>query len=169
VIANTKWVAIGYKLGMADMLRTRDVKRLTGALGPDVMAEGFDPLVAAERVIAQGERTIGATLLDQHVVAGIGTIYMAESLFKWRVHPGRAAGAVPDVPGLLAYASKILRRSVEARSPTSSGDTRRGWTTKVHGREHLPCRICSTEIEVMRVGQPPFDRPAFYCPTCQKT
>ncbi|MDR1187187.1 MAG: hypothetical protein LBK95_07010 [Bifidobacteriaceae bacterium] len=167
VLANRSWVVIGHKLGMADLLRSRDLGRLTGRLGPDVMADGFDAGQAAEAVAAQGRRGIGATLLDQTVVAGIGTIYMAESLFAWRVRPDRAAASVPDVPGLLKQARRLLWRSVEARTPTATGLTGRGQTSQVHGREHLPCRRCSTPIRVMRVGSPPLDRPAFYCPTCQ--
>ncbi|MDR1823927.1 MAG: hypothetical protein LBR27_01075 [Bifidobacteriaceae bacterium] len=169
VVGTQKWVAIGHKLGMADLLRTRDVQRLLAPLGPDVMAPDFDPVDGAARVAAQGDRGIGATLLDQHVVAGIGTIYMAESLFHWRVRPDRPARTVPDLPGLLTYAGEILRRSVQARTPTATGNTAPGQAALVHGREHQPCRRCSTPIEVMRVGDPPFDRPAFFCPHCQPT
>ncbi|MDR1634389.1 MAG: hypothetical protein LBS27_05605 [Bifidobacteriaceae bacterium] len=167
VLANQSWVVIGQRLGMADLLRSRDLERLTGRLGPDVMAEDFDPDQAAGRVAAQGDRGIGTTLLDQTVVAGIGTIYMAESLFEWRVRPDRPANRVPDLPGLLAYARRLLWRSVNARTPTATGLTGRGQTSLAHGREHQPCRRCSTPIAVMRVGVPPLDRPAFYCPTCQ--
>jgi endonuclease-8 len=167
VLANQSWVVIGRRLGMADLLRTRDLGRLTGRLGPDVMAPDFDAAAAAARVAAQGQRGIGASLLDQTVVAGIGTIYMAESLFAWRVRPDRPAGAVPDLAGLLGEARRLLWRSAEARTPTATGLTGRGLTSLVHGRERLPCRRCSTPIAVMRVGAPPLDRPAFYCPACQ--
>ncbi|MCL1897274.1 MAG: Fpg/Nei family DNA glycosylase [Micrococcales bacterium] len=167
VIANQQWVAIGWLLGMADLLRTRDLPRLLGHLGPDVMADGFDAEQAATRVLAQGSRTIGATLLDQTVVTGIGTIYMAESLFRWRVRPDRPANQTPDVPGLLDYAASILHRSVAAEGPTATGLTTAGEITMVHGRQHMPCRLCQTPIEVMMVGLPPFDRPAWYCPACQ--
>jgi endonuclease-8 len=167
VLANAEWVAIGWRLGMADLLRTRDVERLTGPLGPDVMADGFDAAAAAERVLAEGRRPIGATLLDQSVVAGIGTIYMAESLHAWGVRPDRPAEQVPDVAGLLRHAAFLLRRSVEARTPTATGQTLAGQTSLVHGREKRPCRKCGTAIAVMRVGLAPYDRPAFYCPACQ--
>jgi endonuclease-8 len=167
VLANESWVAIGHRLGMADLLRTRDVARITGALGPDVMADGFDAAAAARRVLEQGNRKIGAVLLDQHVVVGIGTIYMAESLFAWRVRPDRPAAQVPDVEGLLTEARRLLKRSAAARTPTATGDRQKGRTSLVHGREHLPCRRCATPIAVMRVGVPPLDRPAFYCPSCQ--
>jgi endonuclease-8 len=169
VLANESWVGIGHRLGMADLLPTRDVERLTGALGPDLMADGFDAAAAARRILAQGRRGIGATLLDQRVVAGIGTIYMAESLFAWRVRPDRPAAAVPDPEGLLECARRLLLRSAAARTPTATGDAARGRTTLVHGRERQPCRRCASLIAVMRVGTPPLDRPAFYCPTCQPT
>ncbi|MDR2254068.1 MAG: hypothetical protein LBD97_09495 [Bifidobacteriaceae bacterium] len=166
-LANESWVAIGHRLGMADLLRTRDVGRLTGELGPDVMADGFDAAAAAARVRQQGKRSIGATLLDQRVVAGVGTIYMAESLFAWRVRPDRPADQVEDTAGLLTHARELLWRSAAARTPTATGETTKGRTSLVHGREHQPCRRCGTPIAMMRVGEPPLDRPAFYCPRCQ--
>ncbi|MDR3203090.1 MAG: hypothetical protein LBT54_08195 [Bifidobacteriaceae bacterium] len=167
VIANREWVAIGHKLGMADLVRTRDVGRLIGHLGPDVMAAGFDAGEAGRRITAQGGRGIGAVLLDQTVVAGIGTIYLAEGLFEWRVRPDRPARDVPDPAGLLRHIREILIRSAEARIASATGDPRPGFKTLAHGREHLPCRRCGTPIQVMRVNPPPFDRPAFYCPACQ--
>jgi endonuclease-8 len=167
VLGTEEWIAIGHRLGMADLVRTRDVRRLIGHLGPDIMADGFDAAGVGLAVAGQGERMIGATLLDQRVVAGIGTIYLAEGLFAWRVHPSRASQAVPDPAGLLLHIRSLLWRSVRARAGTATGDTRPGFTTLAHGREGRPCRRCRTPIQVMRVGVPPLDRPAFYCPTCQ--
>jgi len=167
VLANQQWVAIGWRLGMADWLRRRDLPRLLGHLGPDVMAENFNAKQAGQRLTAQGQRQIGAVLLDQTVVAGIGTIYMAESLFHHRVRPDRPACQVPNPAGLLDFAASILKRSVQAKGPTATGLTTAGQITLVHGRARQPCRVCGTPIEVMSVGQAPFDRPAYYCPVCQ--
>jgi endonuclease-8 len=167
VLANQRWVAIGHLLGMMDLVPTRDVGRLIGDLGPDVMAPDFDADSAGQRLSAQGDRPIGEVLLDQRVVAGIGTIYLAETLFAWRVRPDRPARQVPDPAGLLNQARHLLLRSVAARTGTATGDTRRGHTTLVHGRAGSPCRRCRTPIAVMAVGHPPYQRPGFYCPTCQ--
>ncbi|MDR0432531.1 MAG: hypothetical protein LBH48_04370 [Bifidobacteriaceae bacterium] len=167
VLVTNQWAAIGHKLGMADLVRTRDLRRLIGHLGQDIMADGFDAESAGQAIHAQGERTIGATLLDQTVVAGIGTIYLAEGLFAWRVRPDRPAQEVPDPSGLLRHIRELLWRSVGARTATATGNTTRGFTTLVHGRERKPCRQCTNPIKVMRVGKPPQDRPAFYCPVCQ--
>jgi endonuclease-8 len=167
VLVTEEWAAIGHKLGMADLVRTRDMRTLVGHLGQDIMADDFDADRAGQAIHAEGSRPIGATLLDQTVVAGIGTIYLAEGLFAWQVHPGRASDLVPDPSGLMRHIRELLWRSVRARTGTATGDTRRGFTTLAHGREHLPCRRCRTPIDVMRVGLPPMDRPAFYCPRCQ--
>ncbi|MCL2788267.1 MAG: Fpg/Nei family DNA glycosylase [Micrococcales bacterium] len=167
VLANEAWVVIGQKLGMADRIRTRDIRRLFAHLGPDVMADDFVAEEAGLRITAQGERTIGAVLLDQTVVAGIGTIFLAEGLWAWKVHPTRPARDVPDPAGLLAYIRSILWRSATSRQIGATGDPRPGHETEAHGREHLPCRRCATPIAVIRVGAPPYDRPAFHCPTCQ--
>jgi endonuclease-8 len=152
---------------MADLVRTRDVHQLIGHLGPDIMGNDFDAAATGAAVAAQGDRMIGSTLLDQRVVAGIGTIYLAEGLFAWKVRPSRASAQVPDPAGLLTLIRGLMWRSVRARSATATGDARRGHTTLAHGRERLPCRRCRTPIQVMRVGVAPLDRPAFYCPTCQ--
>jgi endonuclease-8 len=167
VLANREYVVIGDQLGMADLVRTRDAGRLVAHLGPDVMGDGFDAEAAGARLTAQGDRPIGAVLLDQTVVAGFGTIYLAETLWRWRVRPDRPACNVPDPVGLLEYGRQILWRSVKSRSATATGDMRPGYTTAVHGRAGQPCRRCGAPIAVMRVGAPPYDRPAYYCPTCQ--
>ncbi|MDR1151859.1 MAG: hypothetical protein LBK72_05185 [Bifidobacteriaceae bacterium] len=167
VLVTEDWAAIGHKVGMADLVRTRDVRGLIGHLGQDIMADDFDADRAGTAIHAQGDRPIGATLLDQRVVAGIGTIYLAEGLFAWRVRPSRPSRLVPDPSGLVGHIRELLWRSVHARTGTATGDTRHGFTTLAHGREHLPCRRCRTPIDVMRVGLPPLDRPAFYCPRCQ--
>ena len=167
VLANEAWVVIGTKLGMADLVRTRDVRRLLAHLGPDIMAEDFDPKEAGRRIAAQGNRAIGAVLLDQTVVAGVGTIYLAEGLWEWKVRPDRPACDVPDLAGLLEHIRSILWRSATARWIGPTSDPRPGFETNAHGRLHQPCRRCSTPIAVMRVEPPPFDRPAFHCPTCQ--
>ena len=57
---------------------------------------------------AQPGRTIGEALLDQRNLAGIGTIYRAETLFLRGVNPWRPVGEVPDLPGLVEMARRLL-------------------------------------------------------------
>src|SRR5690606_13617955 len=88
VLATTRWTCVGWRLGMLDLLRTRDEPHLLAHLGPDVLADDFpgDGLdEAVRRMREQGPRPLCDVLLDQGVVAGLGTIWMAESLYASRL------------------------------------------------------------------------------------
>lgn len=167
VLAGREWTCLGLRLGMVDVLRTRDESVVVGHLGPDVLAPDWDRERAVAHVRAEGGRAIGAVLLDQRVVAGLGTIYMAESLWAHGVSPWRAAAEVGDPGAVLDTARRLMQRSVTARTPTATGDLRPGRVSHVHGRAGLPCPRCGGPVAVRDVGEPPMTRPAFYCPVCQ--
>lgn len=167
VLATEQWTCLGYDLGMMDLVPTRDEHLVVGHLGPDVLAEDLDVAAAAARIVAQGDRGIGETLLDQTVVAGLGTIYMAETLWLNRVWPWAPAGGLGTVADdLVRTARRIMQRSVAARTPTATGDLRR--TSNVHSRERMPCPRCGTPIVRSEVGRAPTARQVFYCPACQR-
>lgn len=171
VLGTAVWTAVGDRLGMLDVVPTRDAASLIAHLGPDILAPQFpvDGLpVALDRFSDHREVPVGEVLLDQRVVAGIGTIYMAESLFARRLWPWTPAGAVEDPASLLMTARALMERSVESVTPTATGEGGRGLTTWVHGRSGRPCRRCGTPVVVGEVRQAPMQRPAFYCPTCQR-
>ena len=84
VLANARWTAVGYRLGMLDVIATRDEHVLLGHLGPDILAEGFESAGLAEaldRLRTQGAVPVCDALLDQRIVAGIGTI---SPTFAWQ-------------------------------------------------------------------------------------
>jgi endonuclease-8 len=170
VLANDRWTAVGNALGMLDVVATRDERRLIAHLGPDVLADDFPEAGLAEglaRLAAQGLRPVAESLLDQRVVAGLGTIFTAESLFARGTWPWTPSADLADSRELLLTARRLLRRSVAARVPGTTGEVGRGRTTWVHGRERMPCRRCGTPIAVGQAGDPPMQRPIFFCPRCQ--
>lgn len=167
VLVGSRWTCVGLRLGMMDVVRTRDEHVLVGHLGPDVLAPEWDLERAVGNVRAQGDRGIGETLLDQRVVAGLGTIYMAESLWAHGISPWAPASAVADPAVLLSTARRLMQRSVAARTPTATGDVRPGRESHVHGRAGRPCPRCGATIAVADVGTAPTARPAFHCPDCQ--
>lgn len=167
VLATAAWTCVGSDLGMLDLVRTRDERRLIAHLGPDLMAPQPDLEQAAVNLLAQGERGVGEVLLDQRVAAGIGTIYMAEALWTHHVSPWLPAGQVPDARELYATASFLMRRGAGARELTATGHLGQGLRTHVHDRAGRPCRRCGAAIAVADVGIAPQARPAFYCPRCQ--
>ena len=75
---------------------------MIGHLGPDLLGETVDADEALRRWAARGATPVAEVLLDQQVVAGIGTIFAAESLFAERIWPWTPADAVADPSRLLA-------------------------------------------------------------------
>ncbi|NMR19530.1 Fpg/Nei family DNA glycosylase [Cellulomonas fimi] len=170
VLGEPTWTAVGDRIGMLDVVATRDEHLLLGHLGPDVLAPDFPEVGLAEaltRFESRGATPIAEVLLDQRVAAGIGTIYAAESLFLGRLWPWTPADEVPDPAAVLLTARTLMARSVASRTPTATGEGGRGMTSLVHGRTNRPCRRCGTPIAVGRAFEPPKDRPIFYCPRCQ--
>ena len=169
VLATPVWTCVGEQLGMLTVLRTAEEKRLLARLGPNLMAVGQDLEAALDLAAAnfcrQRGRSVGEVLLDQTVAAGIGTIYLAETLWRHRISPWRGVQQVPDPRAVYATAAALMRRSADAPMLTATGSRER--TTHVHGRDQLACDRCGQQIAVAPIGPPGKERPAFHCPTCQ--
>jgi endonuclease VIII len=170
VLATDRWTCVGRRLGMLDLLRTRDEPRLLAHLGPDVLGDGFASeglAVGLHRLEDHGARPWCDVLLDQRVVAGLGTIWMAETLFALRLHPWTPVGALE--PGarrdVLTTARRLMGRSVDIGRSRGLHQVPRA----VHGRLGQPCRRCRTPVAVGQANEPPYERPVFWCPTCQAT
>jgi endonuclease-8 len=135
-------------------LNARAVRRV----GPDILAEppDFDRMLAGFRR-ADPRRAVGEALLDQRLVAGIGNVWKAESLWRARVSPWRPLGAVSDdeLRRVLIEAARLMRRSVE------TGREERA----VYRGAGRPCPRCQTLIESW--GQGDDNRTAYWCPSCQ--
>lgn len=184
VLGTDAWIASGIWLGMLDLVPAVTEHQLIAHLGPDVMSPGPDTIATgAERIAGWPDRQIGAALLDQRGVAGIGTIFMAESLFLQAVSPWTPVREV-DLPPLLERARTLLVAAARGPGSNTTGMTGYRRTSYVHGRKGLPCHRCGGLVRVAGVGGPAsisdeeqsgsgrqaqagFERPAFYCPTCQ--
>lgn len=166
VLGGTEWTAVGTWLGLLDLVPTAAERELIGHLGPDIMADGFDVDRAVPRLLTDPSRAVGAVLLDQTTVAGIGTMYMAEALFVQRISPWTPVAQV-DLPALLSTARRQLLRGASQAVPSTTGNPRRGLQTYVHGRSGRPCQRCGTPVRVAEIGPSDKRRPAFYCPACQ--
>lgn len=130
-------------------------------LGPDVLADGFDPDLAAERAAAHGTRTIADVLLDQRVAAGIGNIWKCESLFACGVDPRRRVKELDreTLAGLYRAARTLMLENLDARRP------RADVVFRVYSRTGHPCGTCATPIACYQLGDQP--RWTWSCPTCQ--
>ncbi|MDO5533121.1 MAG: DNA-formamidopyrimidine glycosylase family protein [Propionibacteriaceae bacterium] len=161
VLATAESTAVGDALGMLDLVRTRDEERLVGHLGPDLLGPDWDAAEAARRLAASPD-AVGAALLEQGNLAGLGTIWTAESLFAQRLDPWRPAADLTEaeLEALSDRAHRLLTASVRGQL-----DPRRGHA--VYRRLRQPCRRCGTPIAAGSIGTPPHERTLFFCPTCQ--
>jgi endonuclease-8 len=167
VLANAEWTAVGHLLGMLDLVPTADEHRLVGHLGPDVLGPGWDPDAVLATLAGQPDREIGDALLDQRVLAGVGTMFMAESLFVRGISPWTPVRDIADPRALLSTVHRLLDANRRGVWQATTGDTRPGRDKWVHGRSGRPCWRCGTTVRVAPIGRAPQDRTAFYCPHCQ--
>lgn len=169
LLATDSWAAVGWRLGMLDLIPTTHEHRLVGHLGPDVLGDDWDEQEATRRLRTGPQVPIGEALLDQRNLAGVGTFFDAEALFARRMHPWTPVGEISDedLRALVATAQQQLEHS--AHHPNRSLTQRTGLLDDnyVHGRSGLPCERCGTIVRVAMIGKAPQDRTMFYCPTCQ--
>jgi len=127
-------------------------------LGPDILAEppDFDTMLRNLRAERE-ERAVGDALLSQRLVAGIGNLWKAESLWAAQVSPWRPLGEVTDdeLRAVLEAAHRLMRgrlNGVRARA-------------QVYRRKGRPCLRCRTAIKSWPQGDGA--RMAYWCPGCQ--
>ena len=77
VLANENWRAVGYQLGVVELIRTSEESQVTGHLGPDLLGPDWDCDEAVRRLSADPGRPIGEALLDQRSLAGIALVIAA--------------------------------------------------------------------------------------------
>jgi len=151
-----------------------DREAILARLGPDPLRADSDPESAVGR-IHRSRRAIGALLLDQSVIAGIGNVYRAELLFVHGIHPERPGSSCTpeEIRSLWDTAASMLRAGVSAgRIVTvdraelglpSGKRIPRGEATYAYGRRS--CIRCDSTIRSADVG----GRRCYWCPTCQPT
>lgn len=167
LLANAEWIAAGYQLGITEVLRTAREDQVTGHLGPDLLGPDWDPAEAVRRLTKDPGRPIGEALLDQRNLAGLGTVYMTETLFLRSVDPARPVGSVDGLPALVEVGQRLLDANKTRVGHVSTGDARPGRETWVYGRAGRPCRRCGTVIRRGEQGPPGQERVRFWCPNCQ--
>lgn len=167
---------VGHWLGMVEVYPTSYYFERVGHLGPDILAPdweegGRDEAIA--RIAHRPERAIGAALLDQKNVAGIGNEYRAEACFIAGIHPAARVGDV-DVAKAVDVSRKIMWANRESPIRVTTGVRRAGESSYVFGRNNKPCRRCGTLITNGFLGgvdaggdEGELERVIWWCPTCQ--
>jgi endonuclease VIII len=167
LLVNAGHAAVGYRLPVVEMVRTDAEDSVVGHLGPDLLGPDWDAAEALRRLRADPTRTVGEALLDQRNLAGIGTLYRAETLFLQGVHPRTPVADVPDLARVVGRAKQLLEANKNHHDQTTTGDRRVGGSHWVFDRAGRDCRRCGTRIETEEFGPQGMERRSEWCPHCQ--
>ncbi len=164
------------RFGAMDLLDTQnaDAHKLLASIGPEPLGNDFHEahLVAA----LKGRNTpVKSALLDQRIVAGLGNIYVCETLYRAGIHPARKAGRISTVrvAGLVPIIRQVLNEAIAAGGSTlrdfKQADGELGYfqhSFDVYGREGEACRTEGCAGRIARLVQS--GRSSFYCAQCQR-
>jgi len=150
----------------------RDLAPVESRLGPEPLSSAFDKQYLINQTKSK-KRMIKPLLLDQSFIAGLGNIYVDESLWLSKIHPKKPAFKISSrkVTALHSAIQSILNQAIEHKGTTiinfvygenSSGDFKE--KLSVFGRTGKPCLRCETNIKKIYVGQ----RGTHFCPRCQR-
>lgn len=140
-------------------------------LGPEPLEPAFNADYLYQQLRTRSA-AIKPTIMDAHLVVGVGNIYASESLFRARIHPETPAKDLTQAQCKLLVEEIKLTLSAALEAGGSSlrdffgADGNPGYfqqTYFVYGRTGEPCRVCQQAIVTIRLGQ----RSTFYCQVCQ--
>ena len=140
-------------------------------LGPEPLTVDFNAQQLFEKT-REGRASIKQTLMNSHVVVGIGNIYANEALFLAGINPKIAAGkiGITRYERLVQAVKQTLQQAIEAGGSSLrdfvNSDGRPGYFQQqywVYGRVGERCKKCDSEIKQIKQSQ----RSSFYCPGCQ--
>ncbi len=161
-----------------ELISVTTMEQILLKLGPDPLRADADPAKAFAR-IHKSRKSIGALLLDQSVLAGVGNVYRAESLFRARLNPLTPGVKVSrrrwdaiwtDLVDLMEYGVQTGRiDTVRAEhEPEAMGRDPRvddhGGEVYVYRRNGMPCHVCGSTVKTKLLE----GRNLFWCPTCQR-
>ncbi len=135
--------------------------RLLARLGPDPLRRDADP----ERAFANLRRRripIGAALLDQAVLAGVGNVYRAEALHVRRLDPFRPAREHDREELELLWGTIAAQLADGVKRGRIRTDPRPGGRHFVYRRTH--CATCDGPVQTTQLAA----RTLHWCPRCQR-
>ncbi|MFC6285747.1 DNA-formamidopyrimidine glycosylase family protein [Nocardioides sp. GCM10027113] len=167
VLSTEHRVAVGFTLGIVELIPRHLEHDVVGHLGPDLLGPDWDEEEALRRLLRDPGRPVHEALLDQTNLAGIGNMYAAELCFTSGVHPRAPIGDVPDLRRLVRRARQMLDLNKERAVQTTTGDLRERERMWVYRRDKRACRRCGTPVTVQMSGPNGRERAAYWCPACQ--
>lgn len=155
-----------------EVLTEDDVAHVRARLGADPLRRDADAGGAGERV-RRSRAPLGALLMQQEVVAGVGNVYRAEALFRQRLDPWAPGRRLDEEAWDALWTDLVVllrdgvrRGRIVTTLPADRerrGAVRRVDAHYVYKRTGLPCRLCGTPV----VAEPMVGRTLYRCPSCQ--
>lgn len=164
------------RFGAMDLMQTSGAEShpLLAKLGPEPLGNGFDEAYLAQRL--QGRMTpIKSALLDQSIIAGLGNIYVCETLYRARISPLRLAASLSaaDTASLVPIIRDVLAEAITAGGSSlrdfRQTDGELGYFQHrfaVYDHEGDPCPTAACAGTIIRTVQS--GRSSFHCPICQR-
>ena len=153
-----------------------DLQDVINKLGPDPLRVGLRGMSKFKRRLGESKKPIGAALLDQNLLAGIGNVYRAELLFLCGIHPETPCNKIRDdqAEELWKWTVDLLRRGKklnrivtiqdEDKGTIKAKNKKRNNSLYAYKRAGLDCRRCPDEIVISKLA----GRSMWHCPNCQK-
>lgn len=161
------------KFGRMQLILTGTERQVTGIgkLGPEPNSIEFssDYFIKA---LSRKKKNIKNVLLDQTTVAGLGNIYVDETLWQSGIHPLSATNKIPaekakelwqNINQTIKIATKKRGTTVHTYLDANGNVGGYQEMLKVYGHAGEPCAKCGTELEKIKVS----GRGTTFCPHCQ--
>lgn len=162
------------KFGRMELVETGTEKTTTGIakLGPEPNSVDFS-VAKFYQALQRKHKNIKSTLLDQTVVAGLGNIYVDETLWQSKIHPLTPANKLSKarVKMLHDNINQTITLAIAKKGTTvhtyldANGDSGHYQELlQVYGHAGEPCQRCGTTLEKIKVN----GRGTTFCPRCQR-
>jgi endonuclease-8 len=142
-------------------------------LGPDPLnpdPKGSEALKFVSKV-KSSKVPIGAALMNQAVISGIGNVYRAELLFRAGLNPKTPGEKINEsaIIGIWDDAVNLMRIGVKTGMMLTRDDHLSGRVLVkdryfVYKREGLECRVCNKKVLMEEF----LARKLYWCPKCQR-
>jgi formamidopyrimidine-DNA glycosylase len=145
---------------------------------PYLKHKGLEPLEAeftpenVKKIFTSRSQAIKQTLMNHHLIVGVGNIYACESLWRACIAPHRPSHSLTqeECTKLVQEVQNTLNEAIAAGGSTLKDFKNAGGDIgyfqnqhKVYGREGSFCERCQSNIHRVSQG----GRSTFFCPQCQ--
>lgn len=141
--------------------------------GPEPLADDFTVSLFLDRLKRHRAKRVKPTIMDQHVIAGVGNIYADEACHYAKIRPARRIRTltVTERRSLYGGIRHVMLLSIKHNGTSTSDYLTAGGQKgsmnkflRVYGRDGQRCKRCGGTIQKIVLA----GRGTHYCPNCQR-